>query len=102
MHLDHAAPKLEIILVRADALASGRTLREHWLCYPSHRRACLYGRVDDGGAQFKSPVRVNNHPDSAVIIGTVRGPHLAIEWTKSSWWDEASVSQKIQAIFEEN
>ena len=35
-------------------------------------------RSDDAGASFTRPMRVNSHPDSAVIIGTVRGPHLAI------------------------
>lgn len=38
----------------------------------------FYVRCDDGGAKFTSPIRVNSHPDSAVIMGTVRGPHLAI------------------------
>ena len=38
----------------------------------------FYVRSDDGGMKFSSPVRVNSQPDSAVIIGTIRGPHLAI------------------------
>ena len=38
----------------------------------------FYVRSDEAGAQFTPPMRVNSHPDSAVIIGTVRGPHLAI------------------------
>ncbi len=38
----------------------------------------FYVRSDDGGETFAPPIRVNNHPDSAVIIGTVRGPHLAV------------------------
>jgi hypothetical protein len=38
----------------------------------------FYARSDDGGASFTRPLRVNSHPDSAVIIGTIRGPHLAL------------------------
>ncbi len=38
----------------------------------------FYVRSDDAGTTFTPPIRVNSHPDSAVIIGTVRGPHLAI------------------------
>jgi hypothetical protein len=38
----------------------------------------FYARSDDGGASFTPPLRVNSHPDSAIIIGTIRGPHLAI------------------------
>jgi hypothetical protein len=38
----------------------------------------FYARSDDGGASFTRPLRVNSHPGSAVIIGTIRGPHLAL------------------------
>ena len=38
----------------------------------------FYARSDDGGASFTRPLRVNSHPNSAVIIGTIRGPHLAL------------------------
>jgi hypothetical protein len=38
----------------------------------------FYARSDDGGATFAPPLRVNSQPDSAVIIGTIRGPHLAL------------------------
>jgi hypothetical protein len=37
-----------------------------------------YVRCDDGGATFSKPIRVNSQPDSVVIIGTIRGPHIAI------------------------
>ena len=38
----------------------------------------FYVRSDDGGKTFTPPIRVNSHPESAVIIGTIRGPHLAL------------------------
>lgn len=38
----------------------------------------FYVRSDDAVANFTPPIRVNSHPDSAIIMGTVRGPHLAI------------------------
>lgn len=38
----------------------------------------MYVRSDDGGESFTPPMRVNSQPESAAIIGTVRGPHLAI------------------------
>ena len=37
-----------------------------------------YVRSDDGGVTFGKPLRVNSHPQSVVVAGTVRGPHLAI------------------------
>ena len=38
-----------------------------------------YIRSDDGGATFKSPpLRVNSLPESAIITGTIRGPHVAL------------------------
>ena len=38
----------------------------------------VYVRSDDGGKSFSKPLRVNSHPQSVIITGTVRGPHLAI------------------------
>jgi hypothetical protein len=38
----------------------------------------FYARSDDGGVSFTAPLRVNSQPDSAVIIGRIRGPHLAL------------------------
>ena len=37
-----------------------------------------YVRSDDGGGTFSRPIRVNSQPQSVVIIGTIRGPHIAI------------------------
>jgi len=37
-----------------------------------------YVRSDDGGSSFIAPLRVNSQPRSAIAIGTVRGPHLAV------------------------
>lgn len=37
-----------------------------------------YVRSDDGGSTFTTPLRVNSQPQSAIAIGTVRGPHLAL------------------------
>ena len=38
-----------------------------------------YVRSDDAGATFsRRPIRVNSQSDSAIIIGTIRGPHIAI------------------------
>ena len=37
-----------------------------------------YVRSDDGGSTFSTPLRVNSQPQSAIAIGTVRGPHLAL------------------------
>jgi hypothetical protein len=37
-----------------------------------------YVRSGDGGKTFTPPLRVNSHPRSILIIGTVRGPHLAL------------------------
>jgi hypothetical protein len=38
----------------------------------------VYVRSDDGGKTFTPPMRVNSQPKSAIVIGTIRGPHLAI------------------------
>jgi hypothetical protein len=38
----------------------------------------FYVRSTDGGATFSPPIRVNSAPDSAVAIGTIRGPKLAV------------------------
>jgi hypothetical protein len=37
-----------------------------------------YVRSDDGGSTFTTPLLVNSQPQSAIAIGTVRGPHLAL------------------------
>jgi hypothetical protein len=42
------------------------------------RADVFYVRSDDGGKSFSPPLRVNGHPKSIIIVGTVRGPHLAI------------------------
>ena len=42
------------------------------------RADCFYVRSDDAGKTFSKPVRVNSHPRSVIITGTVRGPHLAV------------------------
>ncbi len=44
---------------------------------PLHGDA-FYVRSDDDLRTFSDPVRVNSHPGSVVIVGSVRGPHLAI------------------------
>ena len=38
----------------------------------------FYVRSDDAGATFTKAIRVNSQPGSAIIIGTLRGPHIAI------------------------
>jgi hypothetical protein len=38
----------------------------------------FYVRSDDGGSTFTKPIRVNSQPQSVIIMGTVRGPHLAL------------------------
>ena len=38
----------------------------------------FYVRSDDGGTTFTPAVRVNSQADSAIIAGTIRGPHIAI------------------------
>ena len=42
------------------------------------RADLFYVRSDDGGQTFSVPLRVNSHPQSVIITGTIRGPHLAI------------------------
>lgn len=42
------------------------------------RADLFYVRSDDGGKTFSKALRVNSHPGSIVITGTVRGPHLAL------------------------
>jgi len=42
------------------------------------RAAVYYVRSDDGGRTFTRPIPVNSVPRSAIIVGTVRGPHLAL------------------------
>ncbi|QOV91791.1 sialidase family protein [Humisphaera borealis] len=37
-----------------------------------------YVRSDDGGATFTKPIRVNSGPESVIVTGTVRGPHLSV------------------------
>lgn len=37
-----------------------------------------YMRSDDGGVTFSKPMRVNSRPGSAVAMGTIRGPHMAL------------------------
>lgn len=38
----------------------------------------FYVRSDNDGATFTAPIRVNSQPESAIVIGTIRGPHLSI------------------------
>lgn len=38
----------------------------------------FYVRSDNGGRSFTPAIRVNSQPNSAAIIGIVRGPHLAL------------------------
>jgi hypothetical protein len=42
------------------------------------RADLFYVCSDDGGKTFTAPLRVNSHPKSIIITGTVRGPHLAL------------------------
>jgi hypothetical protein len=37
-----------------------------------------YARSTDGGDTFSPPVRVNREPGGAVVVGTVRGPQMAV------------------------
>jgi hypothetical protein len=37
-----------------------------------------YVRSTDGGEQFSTPIRVNSAPGSALVMGAVRGPQLAL------------------------
>jgi hypothetical protein len=54
--------------------------RAHVIYFKGDPRAgdIYYTRSDDGGKTFTTPQRVNSQPGSAMIIGTVRGPHLAV------------------------
>src|SRR5687767_13514879 len=38
----------------------------------------FYVRSADGGATFSPPIRVNSEDGSAIAIGTIRGPRLAV------------------------
>ena len=38
----------------------------------------FYVHSNDNGASFTPPIRVNSQPECAIIIGTIRGPHLAL------------------------
>lgn len=38
----------------------------------------FYVRQPSGGESFSAPLRVNRQPGSAMAIGTIRGPHLAL------------------------
>lgn len=42
------------------------------------RADLFYVRSDDGGKTFSQPFRVNSHPQSVIITGTIRGPHIAL------------------------
>lgn len=42
------------------------------------RADVYYVRSDDGAKTFTKPLRINSHPRSVIITGTVRGPHLAL------------------------
>ena len=42
------------------------------------RADLFYARSDDSGKTFSQPLRVNSHPESVIITGTIRGPHLAL------------------------
>jgi hypothetical protein len=79
-----AAPKVQRAAVPDDGIhpqvqtdSRGRVHLIYFKGEPRHGDI-FYVRSDDGGVNFTSPLRVNSHPDSAVIIGTIRGPHLAL------------------------
>jgi hypothetical protein len=82
--------------VLADALPTVRTMRVpdggiqpqvvargdivHLLYFTGDPKAgdVQYGRSTDGGRTFGKPIRVNSAPGSAVAIGTIRGPRMAV------------------------
>lgn len=38
----------------------------------------FYIRSNDGGSTFSTPLRINSEKNTAVAVGTIRGPHLAV------------------------
>jgi hypothetical protein len=54
--------------------------RLHLIYFKGEPRAgdVFYTRIDSGETEFSNPLRVNSTAHSAIAIGTVRGPHLAL------------------------
>lgn len=54
--------------------------RVHLIYFKGDSKAgdVFYVRSDDGGATFTKPLRVNSQPRSAIAIGAIRGPRLAV------------------------
>jgi hypothetical protein len=82
----HAAdPRVRAVRVPDDGIhpqaqvdARGRVHLIYFKGDPLHGDI-YYVRSDDGGATFETPpLRVNSLPESAVITGTIRGPHVAL------------------------
>jgi hypothetical protein len=66
-------------------------------------RGCdaFYVRSDDGGVTFSKPMRVNTHPKSVLIAGTVRGPHIAIgkgDRLHAAWMGSSAAEPRSGAI----
>jgi hypothetical protein len=61
-------------------VARGSDGRMHLIYFKGDPRHgdIFYVTSKDAGQTFTRPVRVNSQPGSAVIIGTVRGPHLSV------------------------
>jgi hypothetical protein len=38
----------------------------------------FYAKSADGGTRFSTPIRVNSQPGSAIALGTIRGPQMAV------------------------
>src|SRR5689334_11531803 len=58
----------------------------------------MYVRSDDDGRTFTAPTRVDSQPGSAVIVGTVRGPQLAIGRNNRvhvAWMGSDSAAPKV-------
>jgi hypothetical protein len=62
----------------AVAAEAGGMIHLVYLAGPADASDVFYMRSPDGGMTFTPPVRVNSQPGSAIAIGTIRGPAIAV------------------------
>lgn len=62
----------------AVAVEAGGMIHLVYLAGPADASDVLYMRSADGGMNCTPPVRVNSQPGSAIAVGTIRGPAIAV------------------------
>ena len=86
------------------AVTVGTESEIHLVHYKGEPRAgdLFYVRSTDGGENFSTPMRINSEPGSALAMGTIRGPHLALGRggrVHVAWIGSAAATAKGSHVF---